>query len=232
MVLNKPAGLPVQGGEGIKISLDSILSEKIKPRPLLVHRLDRDTSGVILVAKTKEAAGSFSALFANTGKIMKLYLGICSGVIEPAEGSIKLSLDVRGKGRGRIKKESETFYRLLSSGNVGELFCTGGEPQTFGLSPLGSAECSLLELKLGTGRMHQIRRHLALTGHPLLGDDKYGDFALNKKLKAQLGLKCLCLHASRLVIPPLPLLLPNGMDVTAPPPESFSRFLELIKLKP
>jgi len=67
MVLNKPAGLSVQGGEGIKVSLDSILSEKIKPRPLLVHRLDRDTSGVILVAKTKEAARDFSALFANSG---------------------------------------------------------------------------------------------------------------------------------------------------------------------
>jgi 23S rRNA pseudouridine955/2504/2580 synthase len=242
----------VQGGEGIRSSLDSILSEKIKPRPLLVHRLDRDTSGVILVAKTKEAAGSFSALFANsrtmshfknsvsfengfrkTGQttsfsykskvafpktevlekplITKLYLGLCSGVIEPAEGVIKLSLDVRGKGQSRIEKESETFYKLLSSGN------------------LGGTLCALLELKLGTGRMHQIRRHLALIGHPLLGDDKYGDFALNKKLKAQLGLKGLCLHASRLVIPVLPGLLPEGLDITAEPPESFSRFLELLK---
>jgi 23S rRNA pseudouridine955/2504/2580 synthase len=176
----------------------------------LVHRLDRDTSGVILAAKTKEAAGSFSALFANSGTIKKLYLGICSGIMEPAEGAIKLSLDVRGKGRSRIKKESETFYRLLSSGDT------------------GAVACSLLELKLGTGRMHQIRRHLALTGHPLLGDDKYGDFALNKKLKARLGLKSLCLHASRLVVPPLPGLLPDGLDVTAPLPESFSRFLEML----
>jgi 23S rRNA pseudouridine955/2504/2580 synthase len=210
LVLNKPAGLAVQGGEGIKFSLDSILSEKIKPRPLLVHRLDRDTSGVILVAKTREAAGSFSALFASSRAITNLYLGICSGVVEPAEGAIKLSLDVRGKGRVRVKKESETFYKLLSSGEL------GGQP------------CSLLELKLGTGRMHQIRRHLALSGHPLLGDDKYGDFALNKKLKAQLGLKALCLHASRLVIPPLPGLL-DGLDVTAEPPESFSQFLERMK---
>jgi 23S rRNA pseudouridine955/2504/2580 synthase len=210
MVLNKPAGLPVQGGEGVRFSLDSILSEKIKPRPLLVHRLDKDTSGIILVAKTKEAAGSFSALFANSGIIKKYYLGICSGVMEPAEGSIKLSLDARGKGRGNVKKESETFYRLLSGGNVGD------------------AACSLLELKLRTGRMHQIRRHLALIGRPLLGDDKYGDFALNKKLKTRAGLKSLCLHASRIIIPPLPLLIPDGLDVTAPPPESFSRILQLL----
>jgi len=202
----------VQGGEGIKSSLDSILSEKIKPRPLLVHRLDRDTSGVILVAKTKEAAGSFSTLLANSGIITKLYLGICSGVIEPAEGAIKFSLDVKGKGRSRTKKESETNYKLLSSGSLGEV------------------PCSLLELKLGTGRMHQIRRHLALISHPLLGDDKYGDFALNKNLKARLGLKSLCLHASRLVIPVLPGLLPDGLDVTAEPPESFSRFLKMLNL--
>jgi 23S rRNA pseudouridine955/2504/2580 synthase len=216
MVLNKPAGLPVQGGEGVKLSLDSILSEKIKPRPLLVHRLDRDTSGVILVAKTREAAGVFSALFANllnsSARIKKTYLGICSGAVEPAEGAIKLPLDTRGKGRGRAKKEAETRYKLLSGGL------------------LGGAPCSFLELKPGTGRMHQIRRHLALAGCPLLGDGKYGDFALNKKLKSQLGLKGLCLHASRLVIPPLPGLLPDGLDVTAEPPESFSRFLKLLNL--
>jgi len=211
MVLNKPAGLSVQGGEGVKSSLDSILSEKIKPRPLLVHRLDRDTSGVILVAKTKEAARDFSALFANSETMKKIYLGICSGAIEPAEGTINLSLDVRGKGRDRIKKESWTNYKLLSSGDIGAV--------TF----------SFIELKLETGRMHQIRRHLALIGYPLLGDDKYGDFALNKNLKAQFGLKGLCLHASRLVIPPLPPLLPDGLDVTAPLPETFSRFLELLK---
>jgi 23S rRNA pseudouridine955/2504/2580 synthase len=211
IILNKPAGLSVQGGEGIRFSLDSILSEKIKPRPFLVHRLDRDTSGVILVAKTKEAARDFSALFANSGTQKKLYLGICSGAIEPAEGTINLSLDIRGKGRDRIKKESRTNYKLLSSGDI------------------GVCPCSFLELKLGTGRMHQIRRHLALIAHPLLGDDKYGDFALNKKLKAQLGLKNLCLHASRLVIPPLSPLLPDGLDVTAPLPETFSRYLELLK---
>jgi 23S rRNA pseudouridine955/2504/2580 synthase len=210
MVLNKPAGLPVQGGEGIRFSLDSILSEKIKPRPLLVHRLDRDTSGVILVAKTKEAARDFSTLFANSGTIKKIYLGICFGVIEPAEGKINISLDVRGKGRSKNKKKSETNYKLLSS------------------SDMESGSLSLLELKLGTGRMHQIRRHLALTGYPLLGDDKYGDFALNKKLKAQLGLNGLCLHASRLVIPPLPDLLPDGLDITAQLPETFSRFLKML----
>ena len=217
MVLNKPAGLPVQGGEGIKVSLDSILSENYNPRPLLVHRLDRDTSGIILVAKNKEAAAGFSALLAGQGSpgaddarqarrklkesraVVKRYLGVCSGTPEPEQGVIRLDLDIRGKER-----ESETFYRVLSSGAAAEL------------------SCSLLELELGTGRMHQIRRHLAHIGHPLLGDDKYGDFSLNKKLRKSTGLKNLLLHASRLCIPPFPPLLPEGLDISAPLPDYFS----------
>ena len=217
LVLNKPAGLPVQGGEGVKVSLDSILSENYTPRPLLVHRLDRDTSGIILVAKTKEAARGFSLLFSsrvsrgeeNAAKqkagrqVIKQYLGVCSGI--PKNNMIIAhNLDIRGK-----EKKSETFYRVLSSGAAGEL------------------PFSLLELELGTGRMHQIRRHLAQLGHPLLGDDKYGDFPLNKKLMKQSGLRHLLLHASRFRLPPSPGLLPDGLDLTAPLPDYFSRFLEL-----
>ena len=212
LVLNKPVGLSVQGGEGVKVSLDSILSEKCSPRPFLVHRLDRDTSGLILVAKTKEAARFFSALFAGGDEgarekgrvIIKKYLGLCSGSPKPEQGVIRLGLDVRGKGRkeaGRavVRKESETSYSTVSTGDIGGI------------------HCSLLELELGTGRMHQIRRHLALIGHPLLGDDKYGDFPLNRQLRKAVGLKHLLLHASRLVIPAMPEL-PDGLDIEALPP--------------
>ena len=208
LVLNKPSGLSVQGGEGVSISLDSILSESFSPRPLLVHRLDKDTSGVILVAKTKEAAGSFSVLFAgspgggaanDTARlVVKKYLGICSGIPKPESGIINLAIDVRGKER-----EAETSYRVLSSGSI------------------GGFSCSLLELELGTGRMHQIRRHLSQCGHPLLADDKYGDFPLNKKLRKDAGLKNLLLHSSRLIIPPFRKLLPDGLDISAPLPGYF-----------
>ncbi|MCL2382418.1 MAG: RluA family pseudouridine synthase [Treponema sp.] len=209
LILNKPPGLSVQGGEGVKISLDSILSERYSSRPLLVHRLDRDTSGVILVAKTREAAAGFSALFAgagagkakNGGPVIKQYLGVCSGVPKPPRGVLRQKLEVRGS-----EKKSETRYTLLSSADA------GGFP------------CSLLELELGTGRTHQIRRHLASIKHPLLGDDKYGDFSLNKKLRKALGLKRLLLHAARLVIPPVPGLAERGIDVRAPVPEYFSPF--------
>jgi 23S rRNA pseudouridine955/2504/2580 synthase len=207
LILNKPAGLSVQGGEGVKTSLDSLLSQNYQPRPLLVHRLDKDTSGLILTAKTREAAAAFSALFAGgesrpvpaEGRgIRKQYLAVCSGSPQPAEGVIRASLDVRGK-----KRESQTSYRLLSA------------VENF----------SLLELELGTGRMHQIRRHLMLIGHPVLGDDKYGDFALNRSLRKQ-GLKRLLLHAFRLVIPPLPPFLPQGLDLRVPPPEYFAPYMQ------
>ena len=149
LVLNKPAGLAVQGGSGIGVSLDSILAETYSPRPLLVHRLDRDTSGILLAARNREAAARFS--------------------------------------------------RLLGSGR----------------SAAGT-------VKQGTGRMHQIRRHLAMTGNPVPGDDKYGDFALNKKLRKTMGLKRLLLHASRLVIPSGAGAVP--LDISAPPPDYFSAF--------
>jgi len=216
LILNKPAGLAVQGGEGIKVSLDSILSEKYTPRPLLVHRLDRDTSGIILVAKTKEAAAGFSALFAGKANknrsVIKQYLGVCAGIPEPPQGLIRLKLEVRG-----TDKESKTHYKLIRafsiSGAAKAAVETADSPEEI--------SCSLLELELGTGRMHQIRRHLAGIGHPLLGDDKYGDFPLNKKLRKLCGLKHLLLHASRLVIPPSPGLVPTGLDVSAPLPNYF-----------
>ena len=212
LVLNKPAGLSVQGGEGVKVSLDSILTENLSPRPFLVHRLDKDTSGIILIARNREAAHLFSLLFsgqqssstedkAGKGKlIIKKYLGVCKGIPKPGSGTIRFDIDVRGN-----KKKSRTSYKLLDS-------CI-----------MGGESVSLLELELDTGRMHQIRRHLSLMGHPLLGDDKYGDFSINKKLKKTAGLKHLLLHASGLTIPPLPEILPEGMDISAPLPDYFPK---------
>jgi 23S rRNA pseudouridine955/2504/2580 synthase len=196
IVLNKPAGLSVQGGKRVGISLDTILGECWSPRPLLVHRLDKDTSGAILVAKTKEAAVLFAALFAG-GKagsrgMTKQYCGVCAGRPGMDTGCIRLDLDIRGK-----VKPSETRYKRLSGGH----------------------DFSFLELELGTGRMHQIRRHLAHIGNPILGDDKYGDFTLNKELRKTRGLKQLLLHASRLVIDEGLIGFP--LDITAPLPEYF-----------
>jgi 23S rRNA pseudouridine955/2504/2580 synthase len=200
MVLNKPAGHAVQGGAGVGASLDAILSAAFSPRPLLVHRLDKDTSGVILVAKSQSAAAFFSGLFAAEGREMvKQYLAMCSGSPPNAAGCIRLDLEVRG-----VSKKSETRYKRLS----------------------GNGDFSLLEIELTTGRMHQIRRHLAGSGNPVLGDDKYGDFSLNKTLRKTMGLSRLLLHASRLIIP-----ASSGcpLDVSAPPPPYFDPFIARIQ---
>jgi len=200
IVLNKPAGLAVQGGKGVGISLDDLLQGSWPERPLLVHRLDRDTSGLILAAKTKESAVYFSCLFGKSDRtVMKRYIAVCKDKPLKQEGSIVLDLDIKGS----IKK-SETRYRVIPDLPHGCIY-------------------SVIELELGTGRMHQIRRHLALTGNPVLGDDKYGDFNLNHMLRKTMKLHHLLLHASRLVIP----AMPDGkcLDVIAPLPVHFTHFL-------
>jgi 23S rRNA pseudouridine955/2504/2580 synthase len=190
LILNKPAGLAVQGGRRVAVSLDSLLAAERSPRPLLVHRLDRDTSGLILAAKSKRAAARFAALFAGEGgrSVVKRYLAVCVGRPAQAEGRIRTEMAVRGKER-----HAETGFRALSF----------------------NGEFSLLEMELGTGRTHQIRRHLAALGCPILGDDKYGDFALYRELRKTWGLRRLLLHASRLII------AEEALDVTAPLPGYF-----------
>ena len=196
IIVNKPGGLAVQGGEGVKSSLDKILAGYCSPPPLLVHRLDKETSGVLLAANGREAAGRFSKIFnsarGHEKRIIKLYTAVCKGIPKQAEGVITDTLMIRG-----VRKESETCYKVIKSFTLPD-------------------ECSVLEMEPGTGRMHQIRRHLAMNGNPVLGDDKYGDFKLNKKLR----LKRLLLHASRLIIKEF------NIDVTAPLPEYFKQFIK------
>ena len=228
IVVNKPAGLAVQGGEGVKTSLDSLLAEIRNPSPLLVHRLDKDTSGVLLAAKGREAAARFSQIFGGSDKgnakrkAVKIYTAVCKGCPEKKEGVIREELRIKG-----ILKKSETRYKVIKTAKIN---LTEKKPNESGsLSAdtaintasfdISSIEYSVLEIELGTGRMHQIRRHLAMTGNPILGDDKYGDFKLNKFLYKAVGLKRLLLHASRLIV--------KGefdIDATAPLPESFNLY--------
>ena len=200
IVVNKPAGLAVQGGQGVKTSLDALLKEhftQLPEPPLLVHRLDKDTSGALLTAKGREAAARFSRLFGSDRKAVKYYTAVCAGRPVKDEGIIRNELLIRGS-----LKKSETKYKVIKTA------CLNG------------VDYSVLELQLGTGRMHQIRRHLAMSKNPILGDDKYGDFPLNKKLHKEAGLKRLLLHACRLVIKE-----EFDIDITAPLPEYFSPFV-------
>ncbi|MCL2265331.1 MAG: RluA family pseudouridine synthase [Treponema sp.] len=195
IIINKPAGLAVQGGKGINFSLDEYFRNF---GAVLVHRLDRDTSGVLLAAKGLEA-NRFSRIFGTERKAVKLYTAVCAGRPEHDKGIIKDELLIRGS-----LKKSETRFKLIKTGSITDI----------------NLEYSVLELELETGRMHQIRRHLSMNGNPVLGDDKYGDFQLNKKLRKSAGLKHLLLHASRLIIKE-----EFNIDVTAPLPEYFKPFI-------
>jgi 23S rRNA pseudouridine955/2504/2580 synthase len=203
IIVNKPAGLAVQGGKGVKTSLDRLLAEIRTPPPLLVHRLDKDTSGILLAARGREAAALFSRLFdsgksGSGGKVSKIYIAVCKGSPPQKEGVIKEDLLIDGR-----MKKAETRYKVLKTAVLEQLKCG----------------FSVMEIELGTGRMHQIRRHLAMNGNPILGDDKYGDFSLNKKLRKSMGLKHLLLHAWRLIIKEY------DIDITAPPPNYFFPYI-------
>ena len=207
LVLDKAAGLAVQGGAGVGVSLDHLLGAARNPRPLLVHRLDRDTSGVMITAKSRETASRLAAAWKRRdaeGGVRKYYLAVCAG--NPgAAGVIDADLAVHGKTRS-----AETRWHRLSWGALPEYDAGGDAP----------GEYTVLEIEPGTGRLHQIRRHLAGHGQPILGDDKYGDFALNKRLRKSRALRHLLLHAARLVIGGGALGYP--LDISAPLPAWFA----------
>jgi RluA family pseudouridine synthase len=184
LVFNKPAGLAVQGGSGVARSLEDLLAVFAKSngkRPRLVHRLDRETSGVIVAARTKPAAAFLSEAFANRD-VEKTYLAIvCGGAPDPAEGEIDKPLQkVSRRGLDIMEiapngQAARTRYRTLSATNA----------------------AALVELEPETGRMHQLRVHLAAIGRPIAADGKYGGlFTLGA-----VAVPSLMLHAGALEIP-------------------------------
>ncbi len=192
LALDKPAGLAVHGGSGIQAGLIEQL-RAARPQTSfleLVHRLDRDTSGILLVAKQRKALVALHRALAD-GRVQKRYLAIVAGHWGRAEAMLQFPLHryllADGERRVRVQAEGQaasTRVRLVRH------VASAGIP---GLPPA----LSLLDCELLTGRTHQIRVHLAHAGFPILGDVKYGDFALNKVLQ-RLGHKRMFLHASRI----------------------------------
>ncbi|MBK8542281.1 MAG: RluA family pseudouridine synthase [Caulobacteraceae bacterium] len=202
IAFNKPSGLAVQGGSGVTRSLEDLLGAFAKSngkQPRLVHRLDRDTSGIIIAARTKPAAAFFSGAFAGRD-VKKTYLAIvCGGAPSPETGEVALAL----------KKSSRRGLDIMEVAGDGQTALT--RYWTLAATP----EAALVELQPETGRMHQLRAHMAALGHPIAGDGKYGGLY-------RIGgadIPRLMLHAAKLDVPH-----PDGARRTfvAPPPPEFS----------
>jgi len=187
MAIDKPAGVAVHGGSGVSFG---VIEQLRQARPLaklleLVHRLDRETSGILLVAKKRSALKHVQDQFREreTGKT---YLALVQGQwpekLKVIDSALHKFLLPDGERRVRVtSNEDPDGMRSITLVKVAERWDA----------------CTLLEVTIKTGRTHQIRVHLASQGHPIAGDDKYGDFEWNKALQKQ-GLKRMFLHAWRL----------------------------------
>jgi 23S rRNA pseudouridine955/2504/2580 synthase len=185
LVLDKPAGLAVHGGSGVSFGvIERLRQSRQQARFLeLAHRLDRDTSGVLMLAKKRSALTSLHAQL-RAGSVRKFYLALVHGTWQDNARDVRLPL----------------HKHVLQSGERRVSIREGGMPSHTRIrlrKRLG--EFSLLEAELKTGRTHQIRVHLAHLGFPIAGDEKYGNSTLNKQL-ARRGLKRMFLHACKTVI--------------------------------
>jgi 23S rRNA pseudouridine955/2504/2580 synthase len=186
LVLNKPTGVASHGGSGISHgAIETLRALRPQMNLELVHRLDRDTSGLLIVAKKRSALTELQALMREEGGtgINKRYLTLLVGRMPDGTMSVDAPLHVGLRQGGErhvqvnaIGKESVSHFKVLER-RGGHSYC---------------------EVRIETGRTHQIRVHSQHIGHPVAGDDKYGDEAVNKRLREQTGLKRLFLHAASL----------------------------------
>ena len=217
LVLNKPFGLAVQGGTGTKRHIDGMLAgmaDRFGDRPRLVHRLDRDTTGVLLVAKHREAAAKLGRIF-QTRSAAKTYWALVKGVPKPHQGKVEAPLvKAAGPDGDRVRKalpgEQEVAMHATTH---------------YSLIDRVASKAAWMSLKPVTGRQHQLRAHMALIGHPIVGDNKYGG---DKNTPAEQIEDKLHLHARRLVLPHP--YSGDKIDVTAPLPEHMKKTWELLGL--
>jgi 23S rRNA pseudouridine955/2504/2580 synthase len=209
LIIDKPAGVAVHGGSGVSYGvIESLRAARPEAKFLeLAHRLDRDTSGLLAIAKKRAALVELHRML-REGEIEKVYVAAVKGRWSGGEREIRVPLHkhVTASGERRVSVHAD-----------GQTAATRVKPLALG------ADFSLLEMRLLTGRTHQIRVHLAHSGHPILGDDKYGDFELNREM-AKRGVKRLLLHARRLAM--RHPVSGERLQVEAPLPEDMRRFVD------
>ena len=211
LVVDKPAGIAVHGGSGVSFGvIEALRRQRPQAKFLeLAHRLDRETSGILLIGKKRSALNRLHDMFREGGREAdKRYLVLVTGRWMEKKRDVRLPLLKylleNGERRVRVSddgKFSHTVFRLL------------GRWEHF----------SLLEAQLKTGRTHQIRVHLAHLGFPIAGDDKYGNFELNRNLQ-RAGLKRMFLHAWKMDFPHP--LADERLQLSAPLPEALARFVD------
>jgi 23S rRNA pseudouridine955/2504/2580 synthase len=214
LVLNKPMGLAVQGGSGMVKHVDGMLDslrDKDGQRPRLVHRLDRDTSGCLLVAKTRFAASALAKTF-RTRAARKIYWAVVAGVPKPKQGRISTFL-------AKDEREDESLMRIARHGEEGASHAV----TYYAVVETAAQQLAFVSLKPVTGRTHQLRAHMVHIDHPIIGDAKY--FA-KENWEVPGGIQNrLHLLARRIVVPH-----PRGgtIDVTAPLPPHMQQTFNLL----
>jgi 23S rRNA pseudouridine955/2504/2580 synthase len=214
IAINKPSGIAVHKGSGLHFGVIEAFRQIAPEQPLeLVHRLDRDTSGCLLLAKNRQILAQLHELLRHEkiSHIEKTYLALVNGEWPYGKKTLDIGINKVKRGGEHVMQADVSGDRAISHFEPLEIF------------DLGDFKCSLLKVTIETGRTHQIRVHAQDSGHPIIGDSKYGDKAANRHFR-ELGLKRLFLHAQQLYLP-----LADPIKIVAPISDDLATFLERLR---
>jgi len=217
IAINKPSGLAVHKGSGLKFGVIEAFRQIDPEQPLeLVHRLDRETSGCLLLAKNRQVLAQLHEMLRHETVIHmeKTYLALLDGVWTQSKKTIDAGISKIKRGGEHLMQVDNNGDHAVSHFKPLEIFENAARP------------CSLMQITIDTGRTHQIRVHAQHCGHAIIGDSKYGNKEANKIFR-KMNLKRLFLHAKRLYLP-----LPDPITVDAPLSDELQRLLQKLREHP